>query len=139
MVFGISLGLLIISLTQPAFYTANDSSDSMNLSSVGIFFLGWMGFLGGALESFFWFANPLYLLALYRFSKGRKNPLVPSIAASIIAICFLFLDTFIKNEGGARTPITGIGLGYILWVASLAVLTIGILLAKRTNLTVVQI
>jgi hypothetical protein len=132
-IIGISLGLLVISLTQPAFYTANDNADSMNLSSVGIFFLGWIGFLGGALESFFWVANPLYFLALYKFTKGKKDALVLSVAASIIAISFSFLDTFIKNEGGARTKITGFGLGYMLWVASLSVLPLGILWIKKTN------
>lgn len=35
-----SIVLLIISLTQPAFYTTSNSSDSLNLHSVFIFFLG---------------------------------------------------------------------------------------------------
>jgi hypothetical protein len=131
----ISLALLIVSLTQPAFYTANDSADSVNLSSIGIFFLGWMGFLGGALESFFWFANPLYLIALYRFEKDKSNSIVPSSIACIIAAAFPFLDTFVKNEGGARTTITGLGLGYYFWVASISTLTLGILLFKTGRLT----
>ena len=125
-----SLSLLIVSLMQPAFFTANDSPDALNLSSVGIFFLGWMGFLGGALESFFWIANPLYILAIFLFAKNRSKAILVSTFASILAVSFTILDTFFANEGGGRTAITGYGMGYILWVSSLIMLTIGILITN---------
>jgi hypothetical protein len=134
MVMGFSLGLFIFSLTKPAFFTADDSSDSMNLSSAGLFFLGWIGFLGSAWESLFWLANPLYFLALYRFARDKGNSIIPSCLSWIIAVGFSFQGTFIKNEGGARTEITGMGRGYIFWLASISTLTLGILLFKSTKL-----
>ena len=129
----ISILLLIISLAQPAFYTTSDTSDSLNLHSVFIFFLGWLGFLGGAFESVFWFANPLYIYALILFVRNKKEAMIISGAATILALLFLFLHSFIKNESGSRTPITGYGLGYILWVASLSLLTIGTLVQNQVN------
>jgi hypothetical protein len=134
LVIGFSLALLVFSLTKPAFFTADDTPDSMNLSSAGLFFLGWMGFLGSAWESLFWLANPLYFLALYRFARDKGNSIVPSCIALIIAIGFSFLGSFIKNEGGARTEITGMGIGYIFWLASISTLTLGILLFKISRL-----
>lgn len=133
-VIAISLGLLVISLTQPAFYTANDKPSSFNLCSAGLFFLGWMGALAGAImEFFFWFANPLYLIALYRFVKGKKNPLIASISATLIAASFSLSNTFIANEAGGRTIIIKLGIGYGLWVASLCVLTIGVIWCNGIN------
>jgi hypothetical protein len=129
----ISILLLIISLTQPAFYTASDTSDSLNLHSVFIFFLGWLGFLGGSFESFFWFAKPLYIYALILFVRNKKEAMVISGAATILALLFLLLPSFIKNESGTRTPITGYGLGYIFWVASLSLLTIETVIENRLN------
>ena len=129
----ISILLLIISLTQPAFYTASDSSDSLNRHSVFIFFLGWLGFLGGAFESFLLFANPLYIYALILFVQNKKEAMLISGTATILALSFLLLHTFIKNESGSRTPITGYGLGYILWVASLSLLTIQTMVENRMN------
>lgn len=133
-VIGLSLILLIISLTQPAFYTTKDSADAVNSSSVGIFFLGWMGFLGGAFDSFFWFANPLYIYAIYLFAKQNTKAIHFSSIASIIAISFLSMDTFFANEAGGRSKITGYGMGYIFWVSSLSVLTLGILIVKIRKL-----
>ena len=129
----ISILLLIISLTQPAFYTASDSSDSLNLHSVFIFFLGWLGFLGGAFESFLWFANPLYIYALILYLQNKKEAMLISGSSTLLALSFLLLHTFIKNESGSRTPITGYGLGYILWVASLSLLTIQTMVETRMN------
>ena len=39
-------------------------------------------------------------------------------------LSFLLLPTFIKDEGGSTTRITGYGLGYIFRVASLSLHTI---------------
>jgi len=122
--------LLIVALTQPAFFTTRDNPDALNLSSVGIFFLGWMGFLGGALETFFWLANPLYVLAIFLYAKQKGKAIFISLIASILAISFTTMDTFFANEGGGRSKITGYGMGYILWVSSLSVLTTGILLTQ---------
>ena len=129
-VIGISLVFLIISLTQPAFYTANDSQDALNLSSAGIFFLGWMGIFSGAVETIFWIANPLYILALFLFIKNNKKGVLVSIASSVLAISFTMLNTFFANEGGGRVAITGYGLGYYFWVSSLCSMSIGMLLTE---------
>ena len=52
-------------------------------------------------------------------------------AATSLALSFLLLHSFIKNEGGSRSPIIGYGLGYILWVESLSLLTIETFLENR--------
>jgi hypothetical protein len=133
LVISASLFLLIVSLTQPAFFTTKDNPDAVNLSSVGIFFLGWMGFLGGAPESFFWFANPLFIVAIILFARQNAKAIFISSLATILAISFLTMDTFFANEGGGRSKITGYGMGYILWVSSLSVLSIGILITMARS------
>lgn len=89
--------------------------------------------LGGAFESVFWFANPLYIYALILFVQNKKEAMLISGAATILALSFLLLPTFIKDESGSRTPITGYGLGYILWVGSLSLLTIETVVENRMN------
>ena len=127
LIIGISLCFLIASFTKPIIYTATDGSDSFYSSSILVFFLGWLGFLGGFTEFIFWLANPLYFLALYLFVTNRKGGLFVSIIASMIAISFSFKSTIKKDEGGGRIAIHSFGEGYIFWLTAILILTIGIL------------
>src|ERR1700739_5006702 len=75
----LSFAVLAISLSQPAFVLEGQTID--NGSSIMLFFLGWMGFLGGAWECVFWIANPIYLLAAYLFIKKRDEAVILSAVA----------------------------------------------------------
>jgi hypothetical protein len=120
----LSLTVLIISLTQPAFYIDRVDYDAYANSPV-LFFLGWTGIFGGSLESLIWFANPIYFIALHFFIKNNKLSVIASGAATILALLFATFPTILTSESGARSKITSFELGYKLWVTSFVILFIG--------------
>lgn len=61
---GLSLAFLIFSLTQPAFYIDREDYDAW-ANSFLLFIFGWSFILGGSTESFIWWANPLYIAAIF--------------------------------------------------------------------------
>ena len=127
LIVGISLCFLIASFTKPILYTAGDGPDSFYQGTIFIFFLGWLGIFGGFTEFLYWFANPLYFLAMFLFLTNKKGDLFVSIIASMIAISFSFKSTITKDEGGGRIAIQSFGKGYIFWLMSILILTMGIL------------
>ncbi|MEZ5045527.1 MAG: hypothetical protein R2831_00900 [Chitinophagaceae bacterium] len=128
---GISLLLLIISLTQPAFYIDRKEDPNAYSDSLTLFFLGWMSFLGGAFIPFIlWLANPLYFISIFLTIKNKPSGLFVSIAASTLAFIFSQLDTIMTSESGSCSIITSRGLGFKLWFASLIILTVGLVLSR---------
>ena len=125
----LSISALIISLTQPAFYIDREDYDAYANCPL-LFFLGWMGLLGGSLESLLWVANPLYLIAVYLFITKRPMAWLVSCTALLMAISFALLPTILTSESGSRSKITSLQFGYILWVASMAILFAGSLVDR---------
>jgi hypothetical protein len=71
-----SLGLLLISLTQPAFYIDWQDPRAYSNSRV-LFFCGWMGFFAGSVDSFLWLANPLFFASVVLLLRRRKGFSLP--------------------------------------------------------------
>ncbi len=120
----LSISVLAISLTQPAFYIDRNDFDAW-ANSVVLFFLGWTFVLGGSTESLIWWANPIYVFAVFLFMKNNRLSIVVSILALTIAICFSLLDKIVTSESGERSRITSLELGYKMWVLSFAILFLG--------------
>ena len=122
----LSLTILIVSLTQPAFYLDRDENPAAWADSWLLFFLGWTFPLGGAIIPFLiWCANPIYILSIILTLKGKKIGFYLSLLASIIAFSFSQLETIIASESGKESTIKSLELGYKLWLTSILVLCLG--------------
>ena len=124
-IYIISLFLLIMSLTKPAFYISRVDYDAWSNSSF-LFFLGWSAALGGAADAFLiWLANPICIIGLL---ISFRKPLIGfcfCCLASILAFSFSQLDSIVTSESGATSSIKSLELGYKFWLASILVLNIG--------------
>ncbi len=120
-----SMVILIISLTQPAFYIKSNEDPAAWADSSLLFLLGWIFPLGGAFIPFLiWLANPIYIISIIFTLKGKSSGFYLSLVASIIAFSFSQFDTIIVSESGREAPIKSFELGYKLWLASLILMTI---------------
>ncbi len=125
----ISLCLLILSLSQDAFYIDRHENPKAYADSSFLFFLGWMSFLGGGLIPFvIWLANPLYFLAIIYTVQQQKLALLLSLTPIILASVFMVLPTILTSESGATSEITGRGLGFYFWISSFIVLFFGVVM-----------
>jgi len=121
---GLSVLVLAISLTQPAFYIDREDYDAW-ANSLVLFFFGWSFILGGSFESLIWWANPIYLFALFLFIKNNKLSILVSFLALIISIQFSFFDNIMTSESGSSSKITSLEPGYKLWVFTFSIFFIG--------------
>lgn len=79
-----------------------------------------------------WLANPLALVAWVAIVAGRRWPaLLLSAAALLVAASFMLAETVVTNEAGIANPVTGLGPGYWLWLASLAITGLAAATASR--------
>lgn len=120
----LSGALFLASLTQPAFYLDQANRDAWS-DSLYLLLLGWMGFLGGSLESLLWWANPLYLCSLALFANGKRIAQWTASAAALMAACFATFDTIVTTEAGHRARVASLEGGYYLWLTSMALLAVG--------------
>lgn len=121
----VSISLLILSFTQPAFYIDREDPDAWS-DSIMLFFFGWTAFLGGAYIPFLiWLANPLYIVSVWFIIKKNSKGFYISILASLLAFSFSQLDDLRTSESGTYSEISSLELGYMLWLASYLVLTLG--------------
>jgi hypothetical protein len=128
----ISLGLLIFSLTQDAFYIDRQENPKAYANSYFLFFLGWMSFLGGALVPFIiWLANPIYFLAIIFTVRHDKIALLLSIIPIILASVFMMLPSILTSESGATSEITSRGLGFYLWFSAFIILFFGVFIGQK--------
>jgi hypothetical protein len=121
-----SIALFLACFTQNAFYIEGPNSQAWTSASY-LFLLGWLGLFSGTIA---WFANPLQIAALVLFTRRRYwIAFALGIAASFCALSFLNVDKVMVSEAPTFAKITGFGLGYWLWVASMIVITVGSVLA----------
>lgn len=115
----LSAGLLLVSLTQKCYCTANNCSDS-----IMVFLIGWLGlaFSGAAIT---WLANPLLILSWFMTRRQSKYALPVSTLALLFCLLFLLFPSVADNENGGNNTITEYRLGYWLWLLSAATMTIG--------------
>jgi hypothetical protein len=122
----VSIALFLVSLTQDAFYIEGPTPRAW-ASAFYLLLLGWLGLLSGTIA---WFANPLVIAAWVLFALRRYwFALALGVAASFCALSFLNVDSVVVSEAPSFAKITGFGLGYWLWAASMVATTIGCALA----------
>lgn len=131
---GLSLLVFAISLTQNAL-VVNYNNEIKTASSLEYLFIGSIAFMGGGLlEEIIWLASPLCLLAIVFMIKDDKRAVLVSLIASALAISFSFWNEILGAESGTMAKIISFELGYYLWLASILILTIGILIHYKMTL-----
>lgn len=126
----LSLLLFALSFTQSAFYTSNP--ESPHISSAFLFAFGWSAFLAGEyVKTLIWLANPLYIFAIIMCGFNRRYAVVSVIAALLLSLYFLTIETFATSESGTGPyyTIESLGNGYWFWISSISVLAIGSVLS----------
>jgi hypothetical protein len=121
-ILAVSLLLFLICLTQDGFLVEGENPRAW--SSAGYLLLfGWLGLLSGVVA---WLANPLWVAAWIAFAwRRRRLALGLGLAALLCALSFLKVDTVMVSEAPTFAKVTSVGVGYWLWIASMAVLAGG--------------
>ena len=84
---------------------------------------GWWGVLTGDVP---WLANPLYFVALVLVLLGcYKSSQLLCVLALALGMRSLSVEKWYFNEAEG-TPVTALGLAFYLWMASFAILLIGV-------------
>ncbi len=120
----LSILIFIVSLTQDCFCTTQSCVNALE------------ALVGGALSVIFaagfgspvvatWLANPLLMIAWFKYKSNPKFSFFLSTLATLIALSFLLHHQIIANEGGGTVKITEIKLGYYLWGASILTMLTG--------------
>jgi len=123
----LSLSVLIISLSQPAFYCNGHKA----MPSAYLFFMGWSGILGGGIPSCLpWLANPIYFISIYLIIRNKNYALYLSLLSVLIAFSFSFLDNIVTSESGSTSKIVSLEPGYYLWLTSFIILFLGCIICK---------
>jgi hypothetical protein len=125
--------LFLASLTQNAYHLAGDNPEAWS-ASWGLLLIGWMGIYFGV---FAWLANPLLVLSWMLCVRGKHGAaLIVSTAAVLFALSFLLHRTIVADEAPTYKAVTGYGLGYWLWLASMLIMAagaLGLYLASRSG------
>jgi hypothetical protein len=119
-----SIGLFVISLTQPCYCTETSCG-----YSAFVLITGALGFIlsGAALV---WLANPFLLVSWFYIRRAPKLSLRFSLIAFSIALSFLFFKQVMLNEAGDYGKIINYQLGYWLWLSSSFIMLLGNLALK---------
>jgi hypothetical protein len=117
-----SIALFLVCLTQDGFYIEGSNPRAW-ASAFYLFLLGWLGLLAGTIA---WLANPLLIAAWVLFWLRRDRiALALGVAALVCALSFLGVGKLLVSEAPTFAAVTGFGLGYWLWVASIMVIAVG--------------
>lgn len=138
----LSLGLLLLSVVVYAAALVQEEAfcvdgQCANWPGYAILLFGALA-LGDNPANLAWLANPLLLVAWIATWLGRRAlAVIAGLAALALAVSFFFAGTVITNEAGIANPVTGMRLGYWLWLASGAMASVAALLAGKppTNRT----
>lgn len=131
-IVGISIALFAVSLAGDGFYLAQDNPRDLARGYL-IFLMGWTGMFVGV---FYWFANPPLLASwlMFSYERTRAFAVVPALVALGVALSFLWCREFPIGTSGDYTRITGYGLGYWLWIASIATMAVSTLAVSLASL-----
>ena len=92
---------------------------------------GWMGPLAGHFE---WFANPLLFVAAFALWRGHaKTAFVTALIACMLVMLLPLVGSIYADEGGHRQTIEAFRLGFWLWLAAPALITIGAMFNLRPS------
>lgn len=119
-----SLMLFTASLTQDCFFIDRADNPRAWSSGFGLLAVGWLGVLVGVYS---WLANPTLLIAwLAMWSPNYKRYSIGASAiALLLALSFLLHESLMTDEAGNRSRVTGYGIGYWLWIGSMALALVG--------------
>ncbi len=113
-----SLGLFAVCLALPGYYVKEWHEPHMSLS---LLLIGWLGPID---DHYSWFANVFFLIALLKYREPKFSYMFGFIALAF-ALSFLGHEKILIDGGGGHAWITAYGLGYVLWVASIGILSVG--------------
>jgi hypothetical protein len=106
----------LASLFLPCIYVEDDPTPFMGLA---LFLWGPFGILDGVVA---WYANPfLALMALLLVARRYSLVALFGIPCLTLALSTLAVHEILINERPTYATITGYGLGFYLWLASLAI------------------
>ncbi|GAB0156742.1 hypothetical protein CHRYSEOSP005_20090 [Chryseobacterium sp. Alg-005] len=121
----ISVIIFITSLFFDAL-TFEDLHGIGSYSSLTLFLIGPIGFLGGGiLEFFIWTANGWLLVSM--ISAYKKNYFLANLSgiiAALISGSFIFWENILVSESGRTAEIHSLEEGYFLWLTSILVMMI---------------
>jgi len=109
--------LFIASLTQTAFQIASNDPTNREAQGFLMLIIGWTGIFEMP-YGIPWLANPLLILSWIMLNQRMKTSLLLSFLAILFSASFLLYKQMPENEGGSTSEITGVGLGYWLWLSS---------------------
>ena len=125
-----SAALFIVSLTQIAFVVDSPvmegRPDLYSEVAWDLFFFGWLSAIFD-LRYVAWFANPLILATWHLYLRNAQVPsLVSAVLGLALALSFLLVETIPHfPRDGFFGSIYSYGIGYWLWIASAAILVVG--------------
>lgn len=130
---GLSFIFWISSLALP---TLISPYPEHTLNGLYILLAGWLGIVGiedgvNLIGVLAWWANPLYLWAIYRSAFGSIVPTTSAYLAVAIAPLTFLLSSYALNAVPSFTPIIGYGPGTLLWF--LAILGLAYIVSKDTG------
>ncbi|HTH96720.1 MAG TPA: hypothetical protein VL574_04840 [Stellaceae bacterium] len=136
----LSVALYLVSMPMDAFCEQSSCSD---WPGFGILLFGVFDFLVDQ-RNLTWFANPLlfaaWLLIWREWRRVRWRALggILGVLAAVLAIAFLFRKEIVTNEAGIPFPITGLRIGYWLWLASIGTAVAAAFMPGKPRASVVE-
>jgi len=116
----ISLLIFILSLFFNAF-KVKDMGQIKDYSSLEVFLIGPISFLGGGIFEFFiWTANIWLLISLFCvFRRHYFISIISGLIAFLISGTFIFYKEILVSESGRMADIYSLEIGYYLWLTSI--------------------
>ena len=116
-------------------YCLNNQCTNHGLS---ILLIGWLGLLSvkqsGVLFVLAWYANPFLIFSWISTSLGwRHLALLAGGTALLFGVAFLSVERQLMDEAGGVGKITGYGIGYWLWIASMCAGLAAAVLCRQTR------
>ncbi len=109
------ISLFIVSLFLLPFTIEGDNPKPWPIG-LWCFLLGWLTVANGAGIS--WLANPFLILSWFMFHRNIKTTIWLSAFAVFFCFSFMFFHEVVTNGAGLTKKITGIGIGYYVWLSS---------------------
>ena len=119
-----SILLFVASLTQDCFFIDRLENPRAWSNGFGLLAVGWLAVFKGVYS---WLANPTLLIAwLAMWSPNHKRYSIGASAiALLLALSFLLHESLMTDEAGNYSRVTGYGIGYWLWIGSIALALVG--------------
>lgn len=138
----------VASLTQTAIVVDGSDRGLERLPSYGweLLILGGLSVLGDVPSLLVWLANPILAVAwIFYLRDLRRAGLISAVTALGLTLCFVWVKSVLgPGPEGVNVadfemrPIISYGIGYLLWVASAAVLVAGIVAGNSVSYILVE-